>query len=335
MNNPEKTPDFTSKTQSRQENQLPTQSHEDTKKFNRDKKALLTLLAVTTLFAFPFLVNADSPDAEMGNYQKYLADAFRDFPDKAPSNSVVLKNRVISDFQTGKISTKQSHHKDGNCFSTANLNKAAQSDYTKAQFMKTISQLAMAWAQSAGSIQGLQSSNQAGQLATSLSASSDPQFQQMGGILQQESTSIGTGDRPTSENFAGQIQSINPPYVPPNYQPTQSESWLVQAFNTAASTVLTTLAGVLGMVAVQKLLSGMGIDPSSFVSGLGGSVGSGLGRSAVSGQSASPVLQGGAQSGAAQGSQNLSSAIQQSSGSLVNTKPVAPSQSGSVPSAGN
>lgn len=281
---------------------------------------LLALL----LFFVPLAARADSSEAEMRNYQKSLNDAFKDFPDKP---------------QPGQMDTRNNSRGGGgkngsNAFSTSNLNKASQSAYTKSQVMKTISQLALAWAQSAGSMQGLQSSQQASQLAGNLSASNDPQFQQMGQLLKQESTAISQANRPGAENYANQIQSVPPPYVPPGYQPTQGESWLVQAFNGAAATVISSLTGVLGVMVVKDILSGLGIDPSSWSLGLGNSLGSNLGRSAVNGQNAAPVLQSGAQSSIGQGTGSLSSSIQQSSGSIVNTNPVQSNQTGTAPSAG-
>lgn len=287
-------------------------------------KKLLTFLVLTTT---PWICFAETVDAEMHNYQKSLNDAFRDFPDKPAANT-----QRTGDFNSSPTS---GHGKSSNPFTTANFNKAAQTPYAKAQTMKTISDLALAFARSAGSMQGLQSSSQAAQLGSALSASSDPSFKQMGNLLTQESSSIASGDRPTAESFASQIGSMDRPYVPPGYQPTQGEDFLVSAFGLAAGSVFSSLTGVLGAVVVKDLLSGLGIQPSGWSTGLGNSVGSGLGRSAATGQSAQPVLQNGAQSGIAQGAGNLNSAIYQSSGSLLKTNPVGSSQTGSAPSAGN
>lgn len=285
------------------------------------KNLLLALLVL----GIPLAARADSSDDEMRNYQKSLHDAFKDFPDKPQPGQMENPG-----YGRGSGGGKNS----SNPFSTSNLNKASQSAYAKSQVMKTIGQLALAWAQSAGSMQGLQSSQQASQLAGSLSASNDPQFQQMGQLLNQESSDISQANRPAAESLAGQIQSVPPPYVPPGYQPTQGESWLVQAFNGAAATVISSLTGVLGVVVVKDILSGLGINPSGWSLGLGNSTGSSLGSAAVNGQSASPALQGAAQSSIGQGSGSLSSAIQQNSGSIVNTNPVQSNQTGSAPSAG-
>jgi len=283
------------------------------------------LVLALVLVAAPYVAFAtESPDTEMKNYQKSIYDAFRDFPDKPQAGSL----------SSGSYNSSSRGKKGSDPFTTANVNKAAQSPYAKSELMKTIGKLALAWAQSAGSMQGLQSSNQAGNLATVLSNSNDKDFQQMGGLLNQESSSIAQGNRPMSEQFASQIGSIQRPYVPAGYTPTKGEDWLVSAFNMAAGGVISSLTGVLGALVVKDLLSGLGLDPSSWSMGLGSSMGSNLGRAAVNGQSASPVLQGGAQSSINQGSNSLSGTIQKSSGSIINTNPVQSSQTGSVPGAG-
>ena len=118
----------------------------------------------------------------------------------------------------------------------------------------------------------------------------------MGQLFQQESQQIANNDRVGAVNTAAQIQNVPTPYVPPGYQPTQTESGVVLAFNSAVGMILQTLVGVLGGTAISSLLRTLGLGFNPGLSGAGISAGSGLAGAAYNGQSASPALNnGGAQ----------------------------------------
>ena len=175
-------------------------------------------------------------------------------------------------------------------------NQVAKSNYEKQQIMQSLGTLALGLANTAGSAYAFDSSQKAAQQSSALLASSDSQFQQMGQLFQQESQQIAQNDRSGASNTAGQIQAVPQPYVSPNYQPTQGESVIVQAFNFAVGGIVQTLGGVLGGMAVGSLLKSLGIG-GGIGSGLasnGYSTGAGIANSAYNNQSVAPALSNGA-----------------------------------------
>jgi hypothetical protein len=225
---------------------------------------------------------------EMNRIHQSYVDFFKDFPKGDPSHSGGSQS---SQRQTNFHGSSTGPQVSGNYY-----NQVAKSNYEKQQIMQTLGTLASGLANSAGSAYAFDSSQKAAQQAAALSASTDPQFQQMGKLFQQESQQIAQNDRAGATNSANQIQAVPQPYVSPNYQPTQGESVIVQAFNFAVGGILSSLGGVLGGTAVAALLKTLGIGGGmgAGLSSAGYQTGSGVVNSAYNGQSASPALNNGA-----------------------------------------
>ncbi|HXL72191.1 MAG TPA: hypothetical protein VN963_01080, partial [bacterium] len=111
--------------------------------------------------------------------------------------------------------------------------------------------------------------------------SDDPQFQQVGTLYNQEAQALQTGNIQAADQTATQVAAVPQPYVAPGYQPTSSENSLAQTFNQVIGTVIASLAGILGTMAVAQILATLGIP--SLASLLG--TGQVLGTSVASGQS--------------------------------------------------
>lgn len=225
---------------------------------------------------------------EMTHIRDSYVDFFKGFP-KADSSSYNQSPVVprSAGFGAGASAPKLS----GNYY-----NNVAKSSYEKQQIMQSLGTLALGLANTAGSAYAFDSSQKASQQAAALLASSDPQFKQMGQLFQQESQQIAQNDRTGASNTAGQIQSVPQPYVSPNYQPTQGESVIVQAFNFAIGGIVQTLGGVLGGMAISSLLKSLGIG-GGIGSGLasnGMATGAGIANSAYNNQSLAPALSNGA-----------------------------------------
>jgi hypothetical protein len=229
------------------------------------------------------LVLAGTINEEMIRIRDSYSDFLKDFPKADPSQRPLGSIPKSAGFGQSKSSPKLS----GDYY-----NQVSKSAYEKQQIMQTLSTLAQTLANTAGSAYAFESAKQAAAQGAALSASSDPQFQQMGQLFSQESQQIANNDRVGADNTAAQIQGVPAPYVAPGYQPTQGESIIVQAFNFAVGGILQSLGGVLGGTAISSLLKGLGIGGYGGY-GTGYSTGTGLVGAAYNGQSAVPVLNNG------------------------------------------
>lgn len=214
----------------------------------------------------------------------HIRDSYTDFLKEFPKTELAHDATAPIPKSAGFGASKSSPKLSGSYY-----NQVAKSNYEKQQIMQTLSTLALTLANTAGSAYAFESSKQAASQASALSASSDPQFQQMGQLFNQESQQIANNDRVGANNTAAQIQSVPAPYVSPGYQPTQGESVIVQAFNLATGAVIQSMGGVLGGMAITSLLKGLGIAGGAGY-GVGSMAGSGLFGAAYNGQSAAPVL---------------------------------------------
>ena len=220
------------------------------------------------------MVFAGTINEEMGHVRDSYSDFFRDFP-KNPSQQYASNPYAKS----GGFGKSGSQKVNG-----AYYNQVAKSSYEKQQIMQSLSTLAMSLANTAGSAFAFESAKTATTQAAALTASSDPQFQQMGQLLNQEAQQIANNDRVGAVNTAQQIQAVPPPYVPPNYQPTEGESVIVQAFNAAIGLTIQALAGVLGGTAISAILKALGIGGNSGLAGAGYNTGAGVASAAYNGQ---------------------------------------------------
>jgi hypothetical protein len=229
---------------------------------------------------------AGTIDEETIHIRDSYLDFFRDFPKTDSGQQMAMIPR----------STGFNGKGGGLKVNGAYYNNIAKDNYEKAQIMQSLSTLALGLANTAGSAYAFESSKTAATQGAALSASSDPQFQQMGQLFTQESTQIAQNDRVAADNTAAQIQSVPPPYVSPNYQPTQNEQVIVQAFVMAVGAVITAYTGVLGAMAYGALVNALGIGGSSGMSSAAYTLGSGLAGSAYKGTSAGvPLTNGGVQ----------------------------------------
>lgn len=173
------------------------------------------------------------------------------------------------------------------CFTASQYNQASKSDWVKSQVMQGLSTLSQQLANTAGTAFAPQSASQLQQYSTQLKQSNDPQFQQVGALYSQEAQALQTGNVQGADQAANQVAAVPQPYVAPGYQPTQSESSLAQSFNQIVGTVIASLSGILGTMAVAQILQALGIPNLSSL--LGGS-GQGIGSSAGAGQITGPAL---------------------------------------------
>ena len=171
-------------------------------------------------------------------------------------------------------------------FTASQYNQAAKSDWVKCQVMQGLSLLSQQLANTAGTAFAPQSATQLQQYSTQLQQSDDPQFQQVGALYSQEAQALQSGNIQGADLASTQVAAVPQPYIAPGYQPTQSESGLVQAFNQVVGTVIATLGGILGTLAVSQLLQSLGIQSLSSLLGTGQALGTSLGM----GQNSSTAL---------------------------------------------
>jgi hypothetical protein len=230
---------------------------------------------------------AGTIDEETARIKDSYSQFFRDFPKSDPAN---LQTALIPR-GSGFGQSARSPRLSGSYY-----NRVSRSAYAKNQVMRSLATLAQGLAQTAGSGQAFESSKTAAQQAAALAASSDSDFQNLGKLFAQESQQIAQNDRSGAENTASQIQDTPPPYVAPGYQPNQGENALVQAFNLAVGATLQALGGVLGGMAINKLLSALGIAGGQGLYNAASFTGQGLAGAAYNGTSAGAALNnGGAQ----------------------------------------
>jgi hypothetical protein len=173
------------------------------------------------------------------------------------------------------------------CFTASQYNQASKSDWVKSQVMQGLSTLSQQLANTAGTAFAPQSASQLQQYSTQLQQSNDPQFQKVGALYSQEAQALQAGNVQGADQAANQVAAVPQPYIAPGYQPTQSESSLAQSFNQIVGTVIASLSGILGTMAVAQILQALGIPNLSSL--LGGS-GQGIGSSAGAGQITGPAL---------------------------------------------
>lgn len=150
-------------------------------------------------------------------------------------------------------------HKKNQCFTAKQYNQAAKSNWVKAQLMQGLSVLSQQLANTVGTAYAPQSAGQLQQYATQLQQSDDPQFQQVGALYNQEAQAIQTGNVQAADQSATQVASVQAPYVAPGYQPSQIENSQVQAFNQGVGSVIASLGGILGTIAVTAILTELGV----------------------------------------------------------------------------
>lgn len=240
-------------------------------------KFLRVLLAVAFLPGLLFATtNEEDLEKIKGSYSTFI----NTFPKKRAGQTVAYSGGA------GGVKAKAMNL---NKVSPEYYNQVAQSNYAKAQIMNSLGTLAQALANTAGSAYATQSATTARQQAAALSGSSDQQFQQMGQMFKQEANAIESNNRVLADNTASQIQDMPRPYVAPNYQPTQSDNFLVQAFNLAIGGIVTSMSGVLGGVAVSSLLQSLGINFSGG-SSFGQNLGQGFAGAAYNNQNPAPAM---------------------------------------------
>jgi ABC-type cobalt transport system substrate-binding protein len=230
--------------------------------------------------AYPSAFAQSSDDSKMEDTLKANVVDFRDwlikelsqFP-KVESDRASVSRRYVS------VQNKKP-------FTTSQYNQAAKSDWVKCLVLQGLSTLSQQLANTAGTAYASQSATQLQQYSVQLQQSDDPQFQQVGTLFNQESEALQTGNIQAADQTATQVAAVPQPYVPPGYQPSSSENSLVQTFNQVIGTVIASLAGILGTLAVAQILATLGIP--SLASLLG--TGQVLGTSVASGQSPTTAL---------------------------------------------
>ncbi len=205
--------------------------------------------------------------ANVVDFRDWLMKELSQFP-KVETNGRVLASRNFV------VSRKKA-------FTASQYNQAAKSDWVKSGILQGLSVLSQQLANTGGTAYAPQSASQLQQYSVQLQQSDDPQFQQVGALLNQEAQALQTGNIQAADQTATQVAAVPQPYVAPGYQPSSSESTWMQNFNQVIGTVIASLAGVLGTLAVGQILAALGIP--SLASLLG--TGQVLGTSIASGQS--------------------------------------------------
>ncbi len=164
-------------------------------------------------------------------------------------------------------------------FTSTQYNQAAKSDWVKSQVMSGLATLSAQLSQTVGTAFAPQSVTELQGYSVQLQGSSDPDFQQIGGLYQQEAQAIQTGNVAQANTISGQISALPGPTVAPGYQPTSQESALVSAFNQVIGTAIAALGGVIGSLVVSQILSSLGITNLGSLVGLGQSTGSNIATS--------------------------------------------------------
>ncbi|HEY5038260.1 MAG TPA: hypothetical protein VIJ93_04225 [bacterium] len=201
-------------------------------------------LGYQPLFADTPSDNEKTQTALKGNvvdFRDWLMKQLSQFPKIPQGNPGVLPRRFASNPQKNRV------------FTANQYNKAAKSDWVKAQVMKGLSTLSQQLANTAGTIFAPQSASQLQLMASQLKQSDDPQFQKIGTLYTQEAQVLQAGDIQGADQAANQVAAVPQPYVPPGYQPTQSESETAQIFKEILGTIITAVAtyfgGYLGTIA--------------------------------------------------------------------------------------
>jgi len=202
--------------------------------------------------AFPLKAEV-SDDLKMNETVKANVIDFRDWLMK------MLAQMPKTEARSFHHSNSLTANKKRQCFTAKQYNQAAKSNWAKAQLMQGLSILSQQLANTVGTAYAPQSAGQLQQYATQLQQSDDPQFQQVGALYNQEAQAIQTGNVQAADQSATQVASVQAPYVAPGYQPSQIENSQVQAFNQGVGSVIASLGGILGTIAVAAILTELGV----------------------------------------------------------------------------
>src|SRR5665213_2167944 len=206
-------------------------------------------LFVLTFFACSLLFADSTPDdpkveetlkANVVDFRDWLMKELSQFP-KVETNRRVLVSRKYFVPPKKNITASQ-------------YNQAAKSNWVKSQVMQELSVLSQQLSNTAGTAYAPQSASQLQQYSVQLQQSDDPQFQQVGALYNQEAQALQTGNIQAADQTATQVAAVPQPYVAPGYQPSSSESTWMNNFNQVIGTVIASLAGVLGTMAVGEVL---------------------------------------------------------------------------------
>ncbi len=226
----------------------------------------LFILGVLPLFADTTSDDAKTQDALKQNvvdFRDWLMKELSQFPKADPVRSVSKGYSAVP--------------RKPRVFTANQYNQAAKSDWVKYQVMQGLTLLSQQLANAAGTAFAPQSATQLQQYSTQLQQSDDPQFQQVGALYSQEAQALQSGNIQGADLASIQVAAVPQPYVAPGYQPSQSESGLIQDFNQVVGTVIATLGGILGTLVVSQLLQSLGIPSLSSLLGIGQALGTSLG----------------------------------------------------------
>ncbi len=227
-------------------------------------KKFLVLISGFFLVTVPFcqvLAQATSdPGKDFGAYKNYMMDHYRSLENGDPSTANPAAFGRSGGFKG--VSKKSNYSKIYDY-------KAGDSrNYMKDQIIQKVGTLAQALADTAGSAFAFDSSSQLRSQASQLSATGDPNFQQVASVLNQEATAVDQGDRAQAQSLAGQIAPMATLPVSANYQPTQQQNQFLAALGTAFTTVVTSLTSIIGAGLVGQLVSAL-LGSSSYTGVLG------------------------------------------------------------------
>lgn len=144
------------------------------------------------------------------------------------------------------------------CFTANQYNQAAKSNWVKSQVLQGLSILSQQLANTVGTAYSGQGSSQLQQYATQLQQSDDQQFQQVGSLYSQEAQAIQSGNVQGADQAATQVAAVQSPSVVAGYQPSQVENSQAQSFNQGVGSVISSLYGILGTIAVTAVLTELG-----------------------------------------------------------------------------
>jgi hypothetical protein len=202
---------------------------------------------------------------------------------------------------------------------TANqYNRAAKSDWVKAQVMQGLSNLSQQLASTAGTAFTQNGANQLQQNSVQLQQSNDPQFQQIGTLFSQQAQAMQTGNVEGANQIASQVAAVPAPIIPPGYQPTQDETNLAATLHSIIGSVIGAVLTAAIAVYGGPIASALAGPAVQSVFGGGQSVGTGLATVPNSAKALSSTGLTALQSGGAATLQQLGN---------VNVKPLQPQNS--------
>jgi hypothetical protein len=269
-------------------------------------KTLVLVLVFNPLLVGVAMAGSADEDVkdEQGNFGNFVSQ-FPETPTPTSPNTNQPTDGQQAAPQFSHLTKKQKSAKN-DLYSTSFYNQASESDWVKAQVMKTLASLA----QTLGSISSSVMSNLSGQnqqtatpeevqaavsqtdaIGSALSASNDPQFQQMGSYFTAESGQIANGNTSAAQTIAQSIAAVPVPAYSPSYVPTQGESTLAQGLVTGVEIAASIYFGPIGGAICAAVFGALGLSGfgTSGLVGASSSV-SQAASGAVSGQSAGQIL---------------------------------------------